>query len=73
MKSEAKPVALVVDGATLIYAMADPDAKALLLAFTVMCKAVVCCRVSPDQKREIVVSISEELSVLVRSIRDSRM
>jgi phospholipid-transporting ATPase len=51
---EAKPVALVIDGATLVHTMANAEAKALLLAFSCMCKCVVCCRVSPDQKREIV-------------------
>lgn len=51
---KVKPRALIIDGGSLIYIMADPNAKALLLMFSEKCKAVVCCRVSPDQKREIV-------------------
>ena len=34
--------------------MSDPETRALLLQFSQTCQAVVCCRVSPDQKREIV-------------------
>jgi magnesium-transporting ATPase (P-type) len=31
--------------------MADEAARAMLLRFSQTCQAVVCCRVSPDQKR----------------------
>jgi phospholipid-translocating ATPase len=48
------PRALIIDGQSLIAIMAAPEAKGLLLALSQQCKAVVCCRVSPDQKREIV-------------------
>jgi phospholipid-translocating P-type ATPase (flippase) len=49
-----RPRALVIDGPSLIPIMADKETRRLLLLFTQCCQAVVCCRVSPDQKREIV-------------------
>jgi len=48
------PRALIVDGPVLIMTLADPELRDALLLFSIRCKAVVCCRVSPDQKREIV-------------------
>jgi len=51
---EWKPRALIIDGPSLIFVMADAQTRALLLKFSTTCQAVVCCRVSPDQKREIV-------------------
>lgn len=48
------PRALIIDGPSLIGVMLDDEAKATLLDFSRMCKAVVGCRVSPDQKREMV-------------------
>jgi phospholipid-translocating P-type ATPase (flippase) len=50
----ARPRALVIDGPSLIPIMADKETRRLLLLFAECCQAVVCCRVSPDQKREIV-------------------
>ena len=54
MSSKKKPCALIIDGPSLIFILADLDTKLLLLKFSQTCKAVVCCRVSPDQKREVV-------------------
>lgn len=34
--------------------MNDEKAKKLFLLFSMCCQSVVCCRVSPDQKRSIV-------------------
>lgn len=39
------------DGPSLILVMQDEVARDLLLRFSQLCQAVVCCRVSPDQKR----------------------
>lgn len=52
------------DGPSLIFVMSDEDTKDMLLRFSQTCKAVVCCRVSPDQKRlensECILSVSSE-------------
>lgn len=56
------PRALIIDGPSLILAMADvaPNGvRSVLLDFSRLCKAVVGCRVSPDQKREMVSMIKE--------------
>ena len=49
-----RPRALVIDGPSLITAMADPAIRSALLEFSTRCRAVVACRVSPDQKRSLV-------------------
>eukprot|EP01039_Chlorochromonas_danica_P007893 gene7893-8706_t len=51
---QVKPRALVIDGPSLTMAMADVDVKALFLELSMRCKAVVGCRVSPGQKKEMV-------------------
>jgi phospholipid-transporting ATPase len=48
------PRALIIDGPAMIDVMADESLKGLLLEFSQQCQAVVGCRVSPDQKREMV-------------------
>jgi magnesium-transporting ATPase (P-type) len=51
---ETEHLALIVEGKSLIMIMDDPVLSAQLLTFGQMCKAVVACRVSPNQKRQIV-------------------
>uniref|UniRef100_A0A7S3HLE4 Phospholipid-transporting ATPase n=2 Tax=Spumella elongata TaxID=89044 RepID=A0A7S3HLE4_9STRA len=58
-KPDWKPRALIIDGPSLIFVMSDEDTKDMLLRFSQTCKAVVCCRVSPDQKREIVMLVKK--------------
>ena len=41
--------ALVIDGATLEFALND-SVKKLFLQLGISCKTVICCRVSPGQK-----------------------
>ena len=56
-KTAVRPRALIIDGPALITAMdgqAHPSLRAALLAFAKLCNAVVACRVSPDQKRQMV-------------------
>jgi magnesium-transporting ATPase (P-type) len=48
---KANRTVLPLDGPSLIFVMQDADARAMLLRFSQLCQAVVCCRVSPDQKR----------------------
>lgn len=46
------PVALVIDGRCLMFAL-DPLMRGTLLQLGVLCRAVVCCRVSPLQKAQV--------------------
>ena len=50
---ENETLALVIDGKSLTYAL-ERDLEGLFLDLAVMCKAVVCCRVSPLQKALVV-------------------
>lgn len=43
------PKALVIDGATLAFALQD-SMKGLFLEVTKYCKSVICCRATPLQK-----------------------
>jgi magnesium-transporting ATPase (P-type) len=56
------PRALIIDGPSLITAMANDDVKDKLLELSKKCKAVVGCRVSPDQKRQMVSLIKTGVS-----------
>ncbi|KAG6758976.1 hypothetical protein POTOM_035439 [Populus tomentosa] len=46
-------VALVIDGKCLMYAL-DPTLRAMLLNLSLNCHSVVCCRVSPLQKAQVI-------------------
>jgi phospholipid-transporting ATPase len=50
---ETDSLALVIDGKSLTYAL-EKDMEKLFLDLAVMCKAVICCRVSPLQKALVV-------------------
>ncbi|KAH9137061.1 hypothetical protein AeRB84_018017 [Aphanomyces euteiches] len=45
---------LVIDGDALEMVMADPETCAMFLKVAMECASVVCCRVSPSQKAEVV-------------------
>ncbi|KAI8613701.1 hypothetical protein BC830DRAFT_1170031 [Chytriomyces sp. MP71] len=50
---DSEPFALVIDGRTLEYAL-EPDVRLIFLELACLCKAVICCRVSPLQKALVV-------------------
>ncbi|CAN0459298.1 unnamed protein product, partial [Hapterophycus canaliculatus] len=51
-KENQKPRALVIDGQALSLAL-DPICSRHFAELAMECTAVVCCRVSPDQKRAV--------------------
>ncbi|KAJ3194673.1 hypothetical protein HK101_002203 [Irineochytrium annulatum] len=51
--NDPEPLALIIDGKSLGFALED-DVKILFLELACLCKAVVCCRVSPLQKSLVV-------------------
>lgn len=63
-------LALVIDGKCLMYAL-DPSLRVMLLNLSLNCASVVCCRVSPLQKAQVMTpdvnskSTSVELILLV--------
>jgi phospholipid-transporting ATPase len=46
-------MALVIDGRCLMYALDPLTLRGTLLKLCMLCKAVVCCRVSPLQKAQV--------------------
>eukprot|EP01018_Ginkgo_biloba_P021170 Gb_12292 [translate_table: standard] len=62
-------LALVIDGKCLMYAL-DPQLRGSLLKLSMMCKAVVCCRVSPLQKAQVTSLIKERAQRITLGIGD---
>ena len=62
-------LALVIDGKSLTFAL-EKDLEKLFLDLAVMCKAVICCRVSPLQKALVVKLVKKHLKALLLAIGD---
>ena len=60
---------LVIDGSSLKFALQD-DVKRDFLDLATRCKSVMCCRVSPLQKAEVVKLVKEGLGVMALAIGD---
>ncbi|KAI9927666.1 hypothetical protein ASPWEDRAFT_176148 [Aspergillus wentii DTO 134E9] len=66
---EIESLALIIDGRSLTFAL-EKDMEKLFLDLAVMCKAVVCCRVSPLQKALVVKLVKRHLKSLLLAIGD---
>lgn len=66
---EHEVMALVIDGKSLTFAL-EKDMEKLFLDLAVMCKAVVCCRVSPLQKALVVKLVKRHLKAILLAIGD---
>lgn len=66
---ELETLALVIDGKSLTYAL-EKDMEKLFLDLAVMCKAVICCRVSPLQKALVVKLVKRHLKSILLAIGD---
>jgi len=62
--------ALIVDGQSLHLIMEKPDLRRRFLDTATNCRAVICCRVSPKQKSQVVSLVKNGLKVLCLSIGD---
>jgi phospholipid-transporting ATPase len=62
-------LALVIDGKSLTYAL-EKDIEKTFLDLAVMCKAVICCRVSPLQKALVVKLVKRHLKAILLAIGD---
>jgi phospholipid-transporting ATPase len=67
--TEADILALVIDGKSLTFAL-EKDLEKLFLDLAVMCKAVICCRVSPLQKALVVKLVKRHLKANLLAIGD---
>ncbi|XP_037689946.1 probable phospholipid-transporting ATPase IM isoform X2 [Choloepus didactylus] len=61
--------ALVINGHSLAYAL-ESDAKNDLLELACMCKTVVCCRVTPLQKAQVVELVKQHRNAVTLAIGD---
>uniref|UniRef100_A0A8C6VFL5 Phospholipid-transporting ATPase n=1 Tax=Naja naja TaxID=35670 RepID=A0A8C6VFL5_NAJNA len=62
-------IALIVDGQTLKYALSF-EVRQSFLDLALSCKAVICCRVSPLQKSEIVDMVKKHVNAITLAIGD---
>ncbi|KAI9488071.1 hypothetical protein BDB00DRAFT_792173 [Zychaea mexicana] len=67
--NEERKRALVIDGTTLKYAL-EPKAKNMVLTLGMRCNSVLCCRVSPKQKAQVVALVKKGLKVMTLAIGD---
>jgi phospholipid-transporting ATPase len=67
--AELETLALVIDGKSLTYAL-EKDLEKMLLDLAIMCKAVICCRVSPLQKALVVKLVKRHLKSILLAIGD---
>ncbi|KAJ2782484.1 phospholipid transporting ATPase [Coemansia javaensis] len=63
------PLALVIDGGSLKFAL-EPELAPLLLELAVRCQSVLCCRVSPLQKALVVRLVKDGLGTLCLAVGD---
>jgi phospholipid-transporting ATPase len=66
---EMDVLALVIDGKSLTFAL-EKDLERTFLDLAVMCKAVICCRVSPLQKALVVKLVKRHLKAILLAIGD---
>ncbi|KAI9801089.1 MAG: hypothetical protein M1833_002957 [Piccolia ochrophora] len=66
---EMEALALVIDGKSLTFAL-EKDMEKMFLDLAVMCKAVICCRVSPLQKALVVKLVKRHLKAILLAIGD---
>ncbi|RIB10327.1 hypothetical protein C2G38_2106365 [Gigaspora rosea] len=66
---ETEPLALVIDGRTLGFAL-EKEIEGTFLELATMCKAVICCRVSPLQKALVVKLVKRHLKAILLAIGD---
>ena len=66
---EMDTLALVIDGKSLTYAL-EPEMEKMFYDLAVMCKAVICCRVSPLQKALVVKLVKKFSDEILLAIGD---
>ncbi|CAD6565970.1 MAG: aminophospholipid translocase [Alectoria sarmentosa] len=67
--AELETLALVIDGKSLTFAL-EKDMEKMFLELAIMCKAVICCRVSPLQKALVVKLVKRNLQAILLAIGD---
>ncbi|KAI9104583.1 hypothetical protein DFS34DRAFT_603703 [Phlyctochytrium arcticum] len=68
--SSRTDISLIIDGDSLRYALATETGRDLLLKLGMKCQSVVCCRVSPKQKAQVVRLVKHGAKAMCASIGD---
>lgn len=68
-EGDIEDMALIIDGKSLTFAL-DKELAKRFLELAVLCKAVICCRVSPLQKALVVKLVKKNMSSLLLAIGD---
>lgn len=66
---DIESLALIIDGKSLTFAL-EREMEKMFLDLAVMCKAVICCRVSPLQKALVVKLVKRHLKSILLAIGD---
>ncbi|KAL0073550.1 hypothetical protein F4703DRAFT_1906959 [Phycomyces blakesleeanus] len=66
---DVEPLALVIDGRALTFGL-EKDIEKILFDLAVLCKAVICCRVSPLQKALVVKLVKKYDKAILLAIGD---
>ncbi|KAJ7350407.1 calcium transporting ATPase [Mycena albidolilacea] len=66
---ELEDLALVIDGKSLTFAL-EKEISKIFLELAIMCKAVICCRVSPLQKALVVKLVKKNQKAILLAIGD---
>ncbi|KAF8629398.1 hypothetical protein AX15_003453 [Amanita polypyramis BW_CC] len=66
---ELEDLALVIDGKSLDFAL-EKELSKTFLELAIMCKAVICCRVSPLQKALVVKLVKKNMKSILLAIGD---
>nr|KAJ3421610.1 hypothetical protein HK105_002932 [Polyrhizophydium stewartii] len=61
---------LVIDGDSLEFVLGSAPLRRMFLQLAVLCESIVCCRVSPKQKAQVVQLVQEGLGAMCLSIGD---
>lgn len=68
-RHDLNTLALIIDGKSLGFAL-EPDLEDYFLTIGKLCKAVICCRVSPLQKALVIKMVKRKTSSLLLAIGD---
>eukprot|EP00761_Pharyngomonas_kirbyi_P000391 gb/GECH01000391.1/.p1 GENE.gb/GECH01000391.1/~~gb/GECH01000391.1/.p1 ORF type:complete len:1222 (+),score=292.51 gb/GECH01000391.1/:1-3666(+) len=68
--SNQEPCGVVVDGKALTTIMNEPEIRMRFLRLGMLCQAVVCCRVTPLQKSQVVELVKHNLDTITLAIGD---
>ncbi|KAJ3339680.1 hypothetical protein HDU93_007906 [Gonapodya sp. JEL0774] len=67
--ADLEPLALIIDGRTLDFAL-NKECELAFLELACLCKAVICCRVSPLQKALVVKLVKKHKEAILLAIGD---